>query len=249
MGTYGSAYSRNTDFWSIQREKVGIGLQDLAQKVGVVRLTLNNWFRGAAKPRDRSYIYKLCKCLQIDYYTGLSKFDMQPLVFADTLAKNNITAIEIREVLGLTKDMVYNYLHGRNYPDHNTINAVADLCGIDRSDFFRELNNERLSKQVNTDKLHTSTEDSSVIVGDVVIMDDDKIETNDKITNNADIVKELFNLLYDAIDIDDLFLLIKAIRDSGITNMCWDDILDFIYQNKSISRKTYDSLICYLKKF
>lgn len=255
MSIYGSAYSRNSDFWSIQREKVGIGLQDLAQKVGVEQPTLNNWFRGSSTPRDRSSIYKLCKCLQIDYYTGLSRFDMEPVVFADTLAKHGITAVEIREVLGLSKFQVSSYINKKTYPDHKIINAIADLCGIDRNDFFRELNAERLSNKANrtSNDSDVSTPDASIDTDKIQIPDNaDKIhipdnDNNQSVISNRDLVKEIFNTLYDVIDIDDLLLIIKYFRESAVTKICWDDILDFIYYNKEVSRSTYDSILCLVK--
>ena len=110
MGTWGIAYAKNADFWTIQRAKIGYPLQDLASKVGVRQPALNNWFAGKNVPRDRVYIYRLCKCLEVDYFEGLTKFNLVPAVLADTIAQHNTALTDIEELLDISSNTLSAYI-------------------------------------------------------------------------------------------------------------------------------------------
>lgn len=250
MGNYGNVPVQNNDFWSRRRKEVGYRLSDLCDKIGVQQPTLNAWFGNRNSPRDRVYIYRLCKCLEVSYSDGLAKFGYEPAVLADTLAQHNISLRLIEEQLNISPNLMRSYIRRKTYPNGSLCNRIADYLNIDRNDFFRDLNNERLSLVANTEPIDTP-EVSEITTSITAPAESLNIQsTSEPAMDASSTIKWFFNTFYDLLplytitQILDLFAA-DASDDSLNTqsSICWGSILNQIYDKHVLSRAQYDELI------
>ncbi len=247
MSNYGNVSARNLDFWSIRRTEVGYRIEDLADKVGVRQPTLNNWFFGRNIPRDRVYIYRLCKCLEVDYYDGLSKFGLYPSVFADTLAKHNTLLTDLEELLDISSKTISAYVRRKCCPNFSIVAKIADLLNIDAKSFYNEIKADvqAAKSDMTTDNLENVPE-----ISDLTQISSLTVDTNIPTQNISKLdlttIKGVFNAFYDFIDLDLLFTLIKYVRQY---NFDWATVLDALYDSRELHRSAYDDVVNLFKEF
>lgn len=245
MGTWGIAYAKNTDFWSIQRAKIGYPLQDLASKVGVRQPALNNWFAGKNVPRDRVYIYRLCKCLEVDYFEGLTKFNLVPAVLADTIAQHNTALTDIEELLDISSNTLSAYIRKKCCPKFSVVSKIADLFNIDADNFY-----ESIKSDVSANKKLSNSKGDADLVTESLTANPEKLlispQNNAVMMHKGNLtnIKEVFNAFYDFVDFDTLMILLNCVKTYSFR---WDLILDYLYESKEFSRQSYDIIVTMFK--
>lgn len=252
MGNYGNVSIRNNDFWSTKRQQAGYRCTDLADKLGINSTNLHLWFTGESKPRDRVHIYRLCKYLEVPYSEGLARFGYEPAVLADTLAVHNVSISEIKKALpNVSSACLNNYLRRQNYPKSSVCNAIADYLGIDRNDFFRELNNERLGSlerpTINT-KDENHHDSPSVMLPETINIDPIKNQHDEVSTvSTISTVKWMFNSLYDLLPLSTIIAILDVVKDCPTDEIDWKHALDIVYNTNVLNRLDYDNLISVMR--
>ena len=258
MGNYGNTPVQNNDFWSRRRKEVGYRLSDLCDKIGVQQPTLNAWFGNRHSPRDRVYIYRLCKCLEVPYSEGLARFGYEPAVLADTLAQHNISLHLIEEQLNISPNMMRSYIRRKSYPNGALCNRIADYLDIDRNDFFRDLNNERLGLVSNTEPVDTPEvpEITTSITAPAEVLNIQS--TPEPAMDASSTIKWSFNTFYDLLplytitQILDLFAIdftedLLHAPDDIYWKHIWESVLDRIYDRHLLPRADYDKLVAVMR--
>lgn len=251
MSIYGSAYLMNTDFWSTQRVNVGYTVPALADKLKICPQSLNNWFSGRAVPRYRTDIYRLCKCLEVDYFEGLKQFNLHPNYLLDQLALHGISTKEFSELIGVSLQTVHGWTHHTAPIPSDRLSEIAELLDIDPTEFFRGIRND----------LHPDTSEVSTAINNIASTANNSEDFNSSDTATAEYdstlaaaddidtseyPKQIFNALYNKIPLDTLLELVELA--GSYSEFKLSTYLDDIYAGALIStRQAYEFVVATLR--
>lgn len=210
MSIDGSAYLMNNDFWSRQRVRVGYTVPALADKVSVCPQTLSNWFSGRAIPRDRADIYRLCRCLDVDYIEGLRQFELAPNYIEDLCAMHNMSVRDLAELIDTKTQTVYHWIqHVKPIPTAK-LNDIAAALDMDSSEFFRGYRAElHPAESAQPEPVLNVLEVANPI--DNIVTSEPNTDSRQFISDKStsDHPKKIFNALYGKISLRELLELVE----------------------------------------